>query len=247
MRILAVGDIHGNFKEVLPLVLDNTSKYDHVVFLGDYVDSFIKEQNGLEAIQGFKRLCELSKEHSWDILLGNHDFQYISPRNSCTGRHLEFSYAYYEMFSEAQREGILKVGVQYGNTVFSHAGFSKPWKDTIENYLSNFLEGFLFQKLSIKKEAFEKLSFIEKINICFKHNICDFLDYYPGDFSGYGECAYQCPLWIRPTSLWENMAYDSQVVGHTEIDEKFENKRKNMRLHVVDSNSHCTLRDIEIL
>ena len=68
MRLLAIGDIHGHttaLRALLDEVSPNSS--DEVVFLGDYVDK------GPDIAGTLELVSNLSAEHDWIFLRGNHD------------------------------------------------------------------------------------------------------------------------------------------------------------------------------
>jgi serine/threonine protein phosphatase 1 len=68
MRLLAIGDIHGH-THALNALLDEVSpsSSDELVFLGDYVDK------GPDVAGTLELLSDLSQEHDWIFLRGNHD------------------------------------------------------------------------------------------------------------------------------------------------------------------------------
>jgi len=68
MRRLVVGDIHSGLKALKQLLVRaNVTSRDHIIFLGDYVDSWS------EAFETVNFLIELGKNHQCTFLRGNHD------------------------------------------------------------------------------------------------------------------------------------------------------------------------------
>lgn len=69
MRILAIGDIHGQYKEMVTMVEAlEPSQDDIVVFLGDYID------RGDRSSEVIEQLINWSKAYPrWEFLLGNHE------------------------------------------------------------------------------------------------------------------------------------------------------------------------------
>jgi serine/threonine protein phosphatase 1 len=68
MRRLVIGDIHSG-KKALPQLLNRAkvTNNDHLIFLGDYVDSWS------EAFETIEFLMELQKTHNCTFIRGNHD------------------------------------------------------------------------------------------------------------------------------------------------------------------------------
>lgn len=246
MKILVVGDIHGNFNRVLAEVKRRMYNFDYVVFLGDYVDSFDENQNGYPMINGFNRLMEMKKNTKKPVvkvLLGNHCNSYISD-DRVSGHRYDFAEQYKKMFLDNLDD--LDICVQLGDYVFSHAGISKNWVALwdIPNPSDIFLE-----VSEISREDYDKMSLVEQINFIFHKRQFFLFDYNESDKSCVGESPLQGPLWIRPSSLWLNMAFDKQVVGHTELKPEQcpfifeEDKRK---LIVLDSPTHFNFLELEI-
>lgn len=77
MRIRVIGDVHG--KSWWKSLVKDIDEVDMIVFLGDYVDSYnISDEqiiNNLLDIIEFKK----SYEDKVILLLGNHEYNYISP------------------------------------------------------------------------------------------------------------------------------------------------------------------------
>ncbi|MEM4718315.1 MAG: metallophosphoesterase family protein [Desulfurococcaceae archaeon] len=64
MKILVLSDIHGNY-DALRAVLENTSRYDAIWFLGDYVDYGPEPHLVIDTVKELKADI---------ILMGNHDY-----------------------------------------------------------------------------------------------------------------------------------------------------------------------------
>ena len=75
-KILFIGDVHGR-DGWIDIANEALRNFRHVVFLGDYVDSFhlrpVIIKHNLEAIIGFK----IQNPDKVTLLLGNHDWAYI--------------------------------------------------------------------------------------------------------------------------------------------------------------------------
>ena len=180
MKVLVVGDIHGNFEEVFKQLDKEDKDFDKIVFLGDYVDSFEKKHQGAPMIDGFKKLCSM-KDDKHIILFGNHDLSYLGDPN-VSGHNWTYASAYREMFLENLDK--VDIACQLGDYVFSHAGITKTWLE-----FWGFIGEKTYHMASVAKmeiEDFEKLSIIDRINLIFHAKEFDFFDYNLLDRSGYG-------------------------------------------------------------
>ena len=242
MKILVVGDIHGNFNRVLAEVKRKFNFFDHVVFLGDYVDSFDNNQNGYPMINGFNRLMEMKTE-KFHILIGNHDMSYISDPN-VSGHRYDFAEQYREMFMKNLNN--MDVCCKLGDYVFSHAGISKSWIETsgVKNPSDFFLNW-----AKISREDYDKMDLIDKINYVFHKEMFELFDFDINDRSYCGDYPAQSPTWIRPNTLWDNMAFDKQIVGHTEMQAEFCPfifEKEEKKLIVLDSPTHFNFLELEV-
>ena len=247
MKVLVVGDIHGNFNRVLAEVKRRMYNFDYVVFLGDYVDSFDPNQNGYPMINGFNKMMEMKKNTKKPIiitLMGNHDLSYLSD-DRVSGHRYDFAEQYKKMFLDNLDD--LDICVQLGDYVFSHAGVSKNWVAlwNIPDPSDVFLE-----VSGISREDYKKMSLVEQINFIFHKKQFFLFDYYEKDYSMIGNSPKQGPLWIRPNALWDNMAFDKQVVGHTELKPEMcpftFTDNENKKLIVLDSPTHFNFLELEI-
>jgi predicted MPP superfamily phosphohydrolase len=213
MKILAIGDIHGH-NSWKRIVKDRFDKVDKIIFVGDYFDSFSvssgAQVRNFEEILNFK----LKNFDRVDLLLGNHDIPYIDSNTSCQGFKKDTEVMSRASVNEAISKNVFQIASQYGEYVFSHAGFSQYWIDSM---------GF-------------KGDFVKKTNEKFFENKRDlvWLDWRRNPISGlksdsYGEDIYQGPLWIRPNSLYSDSPYGiTQVVGHTAMKSGFIEKHGNI-------------------
>ena len=225
MKILVVPDIHGSWKNNLKFIEDNKDSVDYVVTLGDYVDDWEDENNGLPMVFGFKKLVEYARAEpsKFKLCIGNHDQSYYSNSihgSQCSGHKFQFAHLYKEMFEE--NIDLLNAAVEIDGIIFSHAGVSIKW----------------WNKISKDNFSVTKLNELVKSspNGTVKHNvsILDHCTYSPsGDFVG------ESCIWIRPRSLisdeWPECK--CQIVGHTEMGLSFY-KLENKKLIVCDSSEH---------
>lgn len=224
MKVLIIPDVHGtdNWKKAEELI----EEVDKVVFLGDYFDNW--ENKWPEQGKNFEDICSFKRKNmeKVEVLLGNHDWSYISPTkygSSVSGHQNEHAKEIHDLLV-ANRD-IIKIASECDGWVFSHAGFSNCWveqfkynehcisdKQTEDEYIvwdeSEFGVDFLNNK-------FFNLSLIATDPAC-DLNFCELLDW-NGTYDGFGNEVTQGPLWIRPDALGRDKFFPNQVVGHTEI------------------------------
>ena len=78
-KMLIIPDVHG--RDFWRSACEDINAYDHVVFLGDYLDPY--QQEGIDiddAEQGLRDIIELKKNNleKVTLLLGNHDLHYFT-------------------------------------------------------------------------------------------------------------------------------------------------------------------------
>lgn len=129
MKILIIGDVHGRNdwkKHVKKL------KYDQVVFLGDYVDSFDKSND--EIYKNLKDIINFKKNNidNTILLIGNHDNQYMlatpndwNNKYGCSGYRGEAHFDLYELFNINKE--LFQPCFQINEYIFSHAGITEDW------------------------------------------------------------------------------------------------------------------------
>jgi predicted phosphodiesterase len=194
-KIVVIGDIHGcnKWKQVMQAHGDATE----FVFIGDYFDSFTR--NHAECISNFKEIIKWKEGSKIKVtmLIGNHDFHYMS---DCGGRYGGWSAWHAAEIGELLRENKhhLQVAYSSGRYLFSHAGISKEWYESVfpDNSRSGDIADQVNELWSYDKRSFNHTG----------------MDVY-GDDSGEG------PMWIRPKSLISSPLHDSwiQIVGHTHM------------------------------
>lgn len=230
-KTITIGDIHGRscWKEagdISELIsgLSLVPKYDHYIFLGDYVDSFtltneeIKE-NLLEIIN-FKKMFP----NNVVLLWGNHDIEYwvnkpwCDIKNFITGYRAESHFDLYDIFEE--NKNIIQMAFQIDNYLWTHAGVHKGWY----NYVF---------KSEIKGLRLDNLTISGQLNSSFLYGLKSIHDcsFYRGGSKKVGG-----PLWLDKSELVKKPLDDyHQIVGHSHVD-KIETFDKN--------NSSITLCDV---
>ena len=192
-KIVVIGDIHGcdRWKDLVRMHPDATE----FVFIGDYFDSF--SRNHAECIFNFKEIIEWkeSTDIKVTMLIGNHDFHYMS---ECGGRYGGWSAWHAAEIGELLKETKehLQVAYQVDKFLFTHAGVSKEWYEV----------NFPADTGNIPEQINDLWSYDKR---SFNHSGMEMY----GNYDGEG------PLWIRPQALRRNMLNDTivQIVGHTHM------------------------------
>lgn len=189
-RILVFPDVHGRDFDMI--LLNAIKEVDKVIFLGDYWDSFdiplTHQVSVFQNIIDFKR----SFPNKITLLLGNHDVQYmpwLTPGNNvnCSGKQ---DSRMIPMLME-ENEELFEFSTIEGNYLFTHAGVSKQWLNSIS----------------------------PKYGRMYLDDINDFINSKPkelfwiGEYNG-GLDPCDGPLWARPFNN-EFPEEFIQVVGHT--------------------------------
>ena len=131
-KILICGDIHGRtfWKDAIDKHLDECDK---VIFLGDYLDAYPDEEiTRRQEKENFEEIIKL-KENNKDkvvLLIGNHDFHYISDDFTQSTRYSSnHARTYKEMF--LSHMSFFKIAheetVNDKKFLFTHAGVMKSW------------------------------------------------------------------------------------------------------------------------
>jgi hypothetical protein len=209
-KIVFIGDIHGR-DGWIDIANDALRNFRHVVFLGDYVDSFhirpvIIKQN-LEAIIGFK----IQNHDKVTLLLGNHDWAYIYDRTGISG----FKWQVWQDYKKIFKDNIDLFDNAWGYTnpstkkytLATHAGLTYTyWNKYILPDLKN-PESKLYKLTEgngLEMEIHEILNFMNGSEIFWK----------VGNMRG--GSGTPSPLWADYLELLDDPYPDiNQVFGHT--------------------------------
>lgn len=200
MKILCIPDPHQTLAG-LDYAKAHIGEVDKIVCLGDYVDNWDSDMMWLTKFNPLKIIGEWAEFQKANpekviLLLGNHDFSYLSEDRdgqNVSGHqwihHAEIRNKFCENINSFQ------VAVKLDDWVLSHAGFSKLW-----------VAGH------VPKEN-------DPVEWCNEHLKAGKISYFDwcGLWSGSGDEPQQTPTWIRPNSLLKEMFFPKQVVGHTEF------------------------------
>ena len=193
MKVLVIGDIHGDniWKDIV-----KKETPDETVFLGDYFDSFYLTFD--QQYYNFKEIVDYKISNpKVTLLLGNHDFHYISPNEQYSGYQRRYANHIGGILKTFVDDGILSGCFIHKNYLLTHAGVSNTWCNNWDIRKSHLDIDINTALLS------------EKRNDIFR-------------FQGtnvYGDDITQGPLWIRENSLIKDGIRNyHQVVGHTHRD-----------------------------
>jgi hypothetical protein len=227
-KTLVLGDTHGrsNWK----LAIHKQEPLDRVIFMGDYFDSF--EFSGVEQIDNFKQIIQYKENNpkvEVVLLIGNHDHHYYPGVDDSGTSGYQTLLAPSIKHIVGDNKQYLQAAYQVGEFVFTHAGLSSEWlDDSIEGWNAD--------------------NVVEKVNELFQ--------YQPGKIAyrsykqvgdqvygaqGYGNEAFQGPIWIRPSALMTANKKTLrkkiiQVVGHTPQDNiDIEGKATGGRYYFIDT------------
>lgn len=124
-KILVIPDVHGsNFWE--KAILSSKGLYDKVIFLGDYVDSFVFSDEDI--LENLKKIIDykLSNMDTTILLLGNHDIPYIYDERMfmCSGYRFSMKIDLGNIFRK--NLSIFNICKEEDGILFSHAGIIDP-------------------------------------------------------------------------------------------------------------------------
>lgn len=211
-KVLFIGDIHGR-SDWEQMVTQSLPKFYHIVFLGDYVDSF--KEHPAYILFNLKKILGYKKKYPDRItlLLGNHDYAYIDRHIQTSGYNFEHAHLYEEFFR--QNYEYFQVAWGYRNfitnkyTLATHAGLTIRYYN---NYIKTLLDdpgSYLNKLLGNKKnpELHEILNFMRDDKILWKVG---------AERGGMGTPG---PLWADLRELLEEPYPGiNQVFGHTASD-----------------------------
>ena len=119
VRTITIGDIHGRdtWKRVDP------EKYDRIIFLGDYVDSYSVEDGPMLA--NLRDIIRFKKIHPQKVILlvGNHEASYLFQSYRSTG--YRESIAREVVFLLETNKHLFQSAWQAGKSLWTHAGLTQ--------------------------------------------------------------------------------------------------------------------------
>lgn len=196
MKILMMGDIHGQF-EYLEAGLEYAQKNDlKFLQIGDLTDSFSR------TIKDQKKCLDLAIEASQDenniFLLGNHDLSYLFPEYyRCSG----FSRNKWGQFIKKYHKITFKNYYTFDNVLVTHAGFSKRHLKILE----------IYENLKVNDHDIESVrGYLDK-GLENADNI------YKAGYASGGGIPVGGIFWCRPWKF-KPIGDIVQIFGHTKVD-----------------------------
>lgn len=195
MKILIIPDIHGEsfWKNYVTF----PDKYDKIIFLGDYMDSFFIKDD--EMIDNLKEIIEFKKRYPDKVILlwGNHDLAYWDTRFINSGFRMNIFTEVNEIFVSNQDlfKLVYQIDIDNEKFLFSHAGISKSWLDAYIDGENNI------------QDRINNLNLYDYLTkIALRQSI------YSGSTNGESS-----PIWLRPEEYnSNNVLYGyNQFIGHT--------------------------------
>jgi hypothetical protein len=227
MKLVAIGDIHG--RDIWKQIVAKEHDADEFVFVGDYFDSFTIK--GPDQINNFLDIIEFKKQSKVPItlLIGNHDYHYYPgiDETGTSGYQTLLAPSIKHVVGDNKQH--LQAAYQSGEFVFTHAGLSSEWLDdsiegwNVDNVVEKVNELFQYQPGKIAYRSYKQVG-----------------DQVYGT-QGYGNEAFQGPIWIRPAALMTANKKTLrkkiiQVVGHTPQDNiDIEGKSTGGRYYFIDT------------
>ena len=227
MKLVAIGDIHG--RDIWKQIVAQEQDADEFVFVGDYFDSFTVK--GPDQYNNFLDIIEFKKQSKVPVILliGNHDHHYYPGVDDSGTSGYQTLMAPSIKYIVGDNKQYLQAAYQVGEFVFTHAGLSSEWLDdsikdwNVDNVVEKVNELFHYQPGKIAYRSYKQVG---------------------GQVygaQGYGNEAFQGPIWIRPSALMTANKKTLrkkiiQVVGHTPQDNiDIEGKSTGGRYYFIDT------------
>ena len=227
MKLVAIGDIHG--RDIWKQIVAQEQDADEFVFVGDYFDSFTVK--GPDQYNNFLDIIEFKKQSKVPVILliGNHDHHYYPGVDDSGTSGYQTLMAPSIKHVVGDNKQYLQAAYQVGEFVFTHAGLSSEWLDdsikdwNVDNVVEKVNELFHYQPGKIAYRSYKQVG---------------------GQVygaQGYGNEAFQGPIWIRPSALMTANKKTLrkkiiQVVGHTPQDNiDIEGKSTGGRYYFIDT------------
>lgn len=223
MRTIVVGDMHQKQHLVLPIV-DNAIRFlgaKRVVLLGDYCDDYSPDRDETDAEKLLRGLeyqvdwvdCTRNRGVQVDVLLGNHDMQYLVERQG-PGTNLNCIIPVRRLLAQMN----VRMAAAVDGWLATHAGLTSQFADIV---LEIDTEAEPFGKPSHSAE-----SLAARLNAAFDHALTEMFDHGNDEelllFNlcgpGRGGISIPGPLWASTSELTVlGMPHLDQIVGHTPV------------------------------
>lgn len=240
MKVLIVPDIHGNPGWKNPVLKALEEKDTHIVFLGDYVDSY--NWQGNEIIKNLNEILEIKRKNATRItlLIGNHDYAYVFAKQEMSGFNLYFWHEYRHIINSNWNLFDLAWGYKGKDkyTLFSHAGLTQYFYNQIVDEIKN-EDSVMHDILVLEADThWQDLPLHELLNYFIDQ--CRLV--WQIGASRNGRYDYGSILWADKGDLMEDRFVGiDQVVGHSVVKELMQVYIGNDRLIFGDVHTFDTL------
>jgi predicted phosphodiesterase len=206
-RIIFIGDIHGRvgWKNIVKTI----QTVHHIVFLGDYVDSY--DYSPMECAANLLEIIDFKKKFPTKVtlLLGNHDYAYIDEHPGTSGYQVHYAAEYRRIFEENKDLFQLAWGYTHGNKYYlaTHAGLNYSWykEYMLNNEFLKSIHDQMDEKTLSNLKLHDNLNFLKD-----KRDIVWTVGYRRGGAQRPG------PIWADFQELIENPYPGiNQIIGHT--------------------------------
>lgn len=223
MRTIVVGDMHQKQHLILPIA-DSAVRLlgaRRVVLLGDYCDDYSPNRDETDAE---KLLRGLEYQVDWvdrartsglriDVLLGNHDVQYLIERQG-PGTNLNCIVPVRRMLAQMN----VRMAAAVDGWLATHAGLTSQFADIV-------------LEIDVEAEPFDEPSYTaeslaDQLNTAFDHALTEMFEHGNDEelllfnLCGPGRCGISIPgpLWASTSELTVlGMPHLNQIIGHTPV------------------------------
>lgn len=225
MKILFVGDVHNHmymFKDIERL--DSQYNFDRIIFLGDYVDDWMtNNDNSTETINKVIALKK-SAPNKYTFTLGNHELSYLG--FPCSGHDYINDNLLRLLIIQNIDVFDLYTTVELADKTFycSHAGFTND---------------YLINELQPENTKWEDNMWMLKNDILSRLELLVPCSYLRG-----GKYPYSSFVWADMRELMyqqDELFFPNQIVGHTPVSKIYHHTEHNADLYFLDT--HSTYRD----
>lgn len=204
MKFLAIGDIHGrtSWKEA------DIHAYDRVIFLGDYVDSPIFDDNVIYNNLNDLVTIKQQQPDKITLLIGNHDAHYLHyPHYRCSGFREWGQPRLSALFNKHRT--LFQIAYQHRSHILTHAGITNKWLARLLAKIGHVGDTFI-----PGHNLAELLNYIHQQSVATQSVLFDV-----GPKRG-GHHPFGGPVWAdRSETIVDYLTDYHQIVGHTPTDE----------------------------
>lgn len=221
MKFIAIGDLHGSDHwKIIDL-----NNYDKIIFIGDYVDSFI--YSDVEILHNLKKIIEFKKQNSDKVILlwGNHDYMYWRYPMSdfmCSGFRRTYQSELSDLFM--RNHMLFKIAFQVNKYLFTHAGIISTW---FKKYKK------LYDRFVIDYNCKDIADFLNMLPYTSSENILATVGWVRGGSS------IGSPIWADISETKKSLLFGyHQIAGHTWTKQIEHHKmQKNTSIIYIDCNN----------